>query len=231
MSRRRLRARVLVVLLAMAAAPAVQAQTRTTPQPPRPMQPAPPREPVGFRGYAVLGMATLTAVDTFDALAGTRSRQTFGGGVQVTNLWRRLFADVGASVVSLDGERIFIDDGEVFDLGIPLEITMRPIDIAGGWRFTYARGRVSPYVGAGLTYLQYEETSEFSESGDDISEGKAGPLLLGGVDVHLWQWLHAGGELRYRRIGGILGDGGASAAFGEDDAGGVSVAVRISVGR
>lgn len=203
---------------------------RPAPQTSRPTPP-PARESIGFRGYVLAGMATLAAQDTFDAVAGTRSRASFGGGMQVTNLWRRVFADVGASVVSLDGQRVFVDDGQVFELGIPLQVTMRSFDIAGGWRLALARGRVSPYVGAGLTYLSYEETSELAQPGDDVNEGKAGPLVLGGVDVHVWQWLHAGGELRYRRIGGILGEGGASAAFGEDDAGGVSVALRISVGR
>ena len=224
-------ARTLLVVLAIAASTPVVAQVRTTPPAPPAVQPAPALEPIGIRGYALAGMAALAARETFDAVAGARSRPAFGGGVQITNLWRRLFADVGASVVSFDGGRVFVDDGRVFELGIPLEVTLRHLDVAGGWRLTFARGRISPYAGAGLTWLQYEETSAFAQPGDDVREGGAGALVLGGVDIRLWQWLHAGGELRYRRVGGILGEGGASAAFGEDDAGGVAAAVRISVGR
>lgn len=185
---------------------------------------------VGFRGYGSFGSTTLAATDTFDAVAGTASPSVFGGGAQVTNLWRGVFADIGVSHLSLDGERVFIgEDGTVFELGIPLEVTMRPIDIAAGWRF--GLGRVAPYVGAGVTFLSYEETSDFSEAGEDVDESGSGALVLGGVDVLVWRWIHAGGEVRYRRVHGILGEGGVSSHFGEDDAGGISAAVRISIGR
>lgn len=185
---------------------------------------------VGVLGYGSFGIATLAAGDTFDAVAGTTSAPVFGGGAQLTGLWRGLFADVALFQLSLDGERVFVDDeGTVFELGIPLEVRMRPVDIAAGWRF--AVGRVSPFAGAGVTFMSYEETSDFAAAGDDVSEGAAGMLLLGGVDVRVWRWFQAGGELRYRRVPGILGEGGVSAAFGDDDAGGFSAAVRISVGR
>ncbi len=185
---------------------------------------------VGVRGYGSFGSTTLAATDTFDAVADTTSASVFGGGAQVTNIWRSVFADVAVSRLTLDGERVFIgDDGTVFELGIPLEVTMRPIDIAAGWRFGF--GRVAPYVGAGVTFLSYEETSDFSEAGEDVDESGTGALVLGGVDVLVWRWIHAGGEVRYRRVNGILGEGGVSSQFGEDDAGGISAAVRISIGR
>ncbi|MGH9349480.1 MAG: hypothetical protein ACRD26_19690 [Vicinamibacterales bacterium] len=129
------------------------------------------------------------------------------------------------------GKRVFVSGGQVFELGIPLEVTMRSVDIAGGWRFSLARGRVSPYAGAGLSYLRYEETADSAQSGDDVRESKAGALVLGGADVRVWRWVHAGGELRYRRVRGIPGEGGASEAFREDDAGGLGAAVRVSIGR
>jgi opacity protein-like surface antigen len=130
--------------------------------------------------------------------------------------------------MTIDGNRIFVNDGQVFNLGIPLQVKLRPLDIVGGWRFRY--GRISPYAGAGITFLKYEETSDFSQSGEDVSESKTGPMFLGGVDVQVWKFIHVGGELRFRRVNGILGDGGASAEFSEDDAGGVGFALRISIG-
>jgi hypothetical protein len=51
------------------------------------------------------------------------------------------------------------------------------------------------------------------------------------VDVRVWRWISAGGEFRWRRVRGILGEGGVSAEFGEDDAGGFNAGVRISIGR
>ena len=184
---------------------------------------------IGVRGYAAFGVVQLAAKDTFEAVADTSQRSTFGGGVQVTNIWKGTFADLSVFTMSLDGERVFVDNGEVFKLAIPLEIKMRPIDVAGGWRLNY--GRVSPYVGAGATFLNYEESTEGDAATEPVSESKAGALVLGGVDVALWSVVHVGGELRYRHVTGILGEAGASAEFGEDNAGGLAAAVRVSIGR
>ena len=185
--------------------------------------------PLAIRGYGVFGIATLAATDTFDAVAGTTTAPIVGGGAQAA-LWRGLFADVAVSWLSIEGERIFVDAaGTVFQLGIPLEVTMRPVDLAAGWRISF--GRITPYAGAGVTFLSYEETSSFAEAAEDVSESGTGMLVLGGADVRVWRWVHAGGELRYRRVRGILGEEGASAEFGEDDAGGFSAAVRVSIGR
>jgi hypothetical protein len=221
---------LVVFLLAIAAPAALDAQTRPKPRTVPRARPAPPRPRIGIRGYVAFGTARLAASETFEAVAEPHSGALFGG-VQVTNLWKSVFADVAGSQLSLDGERVFVDSGRVFELGIPLEVTMRPFDIAGGWRLALLRGRVFPYVGAGLTYLHYEETSQFAGSGENVSESKAGPLVIGGVDVRVWRWISAGGELRWRRVKGILGERGVSAEFGEHDAGGINVGVRISLGR
>lgn len=224
--------RVLTLLIVVAAPAALDAQTRpkprTPPQPRTPSRPAPVQPRIGFRGYVTFGTARLAANETFAAVAESRIG-AIGGGVQVTNIWKNAFADVAGSQLSLDGERVFIDNGRVFELGIPLQIAMRPLDIAGGWRLALMRGRIFPYIGAGLTFVQYEETSEFAGSGEDVSESKAGPLVIGGVDVRVWRWISAGGEFRWRRVRGILGERGVSAEFSEDDAGGFNAGMRISV--
>lgn len=183
---------------------------------------------VGARAYLTFGATWETASDTFDAVAGTSRASGIGGGATVTGLWQGLFVDVGVSRQRFDGERVFVLNGTAFPLGIPLEVTVRPIDIAAGWRVT--AGRVSPYAGGGATFLSYEETSDFAQPGENVSERKTGLVLLGGVDVALLRWLHAGAELRYRSVTGLLGTGGVSEAFGEDDLGGTAVAVRVSVG-
>jgi opacity protein-like surface antigen len=195
------------------------------------MAPAPAfAQSIGIRGYVLFGVAQLAAKDTFEAVADTSQQPLFGGGVQVTNIWKGVFADVGVSQIqTFDGERVFVDDGEVFGLDIPLEVKMRPVDVAAGWRLAF--GRISPYVGAGVTFFKYEETSEGADADEDVDESRTGPLFLGGVDVAIASWLHAGGEIRYRQVKGILGDGGVSAEFGEDNAGGLAAGIRISIGR
>ena len=231
----RMHALLVVVALTLPTIAAAQTPTqrRTPPRTQQRRLPPPPAQPkIGIRGYATFGNTTLAAKQTFDAVADTHSRATYLGGAQVTNIWKGVFADVAATQLSIDGHRVFVSGGTIFNLGIPLEVKMRPIDVAGGWRFRY--GRLSPYVGAGFTHFTYKETSDFAASGEDVDESKVGALFLGGVDVQAWKWIHVGGELRYRRVRGILGEGGASSVsteFNDDDAGGFGAAVRISIGR
>lgn len=183
---------------------------------------------IGARGYATFGSTSFAAADSFDAVAGTSSDAGWGGGGTVTGLWRGLFVDVGLSQQRLDGQRVFLNAGTVYPLDIPLSVTMQPIDLAAGWRFAQ---RVSPFAGAGFTSISYKETGGFAGAGDDVDERKSGLLVLGGVDVGVVRWLHVGGEVRYRNVSGIIGGAGVSSAFGDDQLGGFSTALRISVGR
>jgi hypothetical protein len=64
----------------------------------------------------------------------------------------------------------------------------------------------------------------------DAVADRAGPPFLTGVDVALSRLFRVGGELRYRRTGGVLGPGGASARFDKDSASGVRTAIRVSIG-
>ena len=114
-------------------------------------------------------------------------------------------------------------------MGIPWQATFVPVDLAAGW--SWSGGAVSPYVGGGATLVSYRERSDFAQSGDDVSERKAGPVILAGIDVPLGPWIRVGGEVRYRWVSDVLGAGGVSDVFDEDQLGGVSTAVRVSVGR
>jgi opacity protein-like surface antigen len=206
--------RGLLLLFALASIPPVPAAAQS----------------LGIRGYATFGVAQLAAKDSFEAVADTSQQPLFGGGVQVTNIWRGVFADLGvAQIQTIDGERVFVEDGDVFELNIPLEVKMRSVDLAAGWRLAF--GRISPYVGAGVSFFTYQETAEGNDPDENVDESKSGPLFLGGVDVTILSWLHAGGEIRYRQVTGILDVGGVSAEFSEDNAGGLTAALRISIGR
>lgn len=187
------------------------------------------RSRVGGKLYGTFGSTAFAAHDTFEAVAGSATHTNFGIGMIATNLWRDLFVDVGWSQTKMDGQRVFVDDGTVYKLGIPLDIIVRPLDTAAGWRLTF--GRFSPYGGGGVTAMWYRETSAFAESQDNVRETKFGPLALGGVDVMIVRSVFVGAEVRYRAVKGILGHGGASQAFGEDQAGGFSAALRVSFGK
>ena len=182
----------------------------------------------GVRGYFVYGGVSFSAADSIEAVTGATRAPFVGGGGQVT-VWKGVFADIGVAPHSLDGQRVFVNNGTVYPLDIPVTLKFLPVDLAIGWRMP---GRVQPYGGVGMTSLGYKETGEYAQSGEDVDIRRAGLLVLAGADLTVWRtWLHAGGEIRYRSVTGIFGDAGVTAAFGEDNAGGVAYALRVSVGR
>jgi guanyl-specific ribonuclease Sa len=185
---------------------------------------------IGASVYGTYGTTSLTASNTFEAAAGTSRKSAPGIGGTVTGLWRGLFVDVAFTQYKLDAQRVFIDQGTVFPLGIPVRVTMRPFDIVGGWRHK-GRSRVSPYGGAGLVFFQYQEDSDFAIAGDDVSERQTGVVVLAGADVRVVRLVSVGGEFRYRAVDGVLGLGGVSQVFGDDQLGGFSFAARFSVGQ
>ncbi len=187
------------------------------------------QSPLGIRGYFTAGAITLASGETFKAVAGQDHATSLGGGGQVSGLWKGLFVDAALSQQMLDGQRVFILNRTVFPLGIPLEVRFRPVDVAFGWRFEGRR--VSPYAGAGLSSIAYRETSDFAEAGDNVDGRRTGALLLAGLDVPVWKrWVHAGGEIRYRAVTGVLGDSGVSAIYDEDQLG-AAYAVRSALTR
>ena len=181
------------------------------------------------RGYVTYGTTVFASTDTFEAIAGESSKTSVGVGGALNGIWRGLFVDVAFNQQELEGQRVFVDEGTVFPLGIPVTIKMRPIDLAGGWRFRV--GRLSPYAGAGVSFISYDESAEFANAGDDISDSKSGAMVLAGVDYAILRWLHAGGEFRFRSVKGVLGDGAVSELYGEDKLGGYAFALRVSVGK
>jgi hypothetical protein len=185
----------------------------------------------GVRGYGVFGSTFLTSDRAVEAVGGGDRQLNIGGGVQLVNVWKSVFADLSVSKTRITGERVFIDGDTVYRLGIPLEVTLRPIDVAVGWRAHGYSRRTSTYIGAGLSHIRYEETSRFAQPGDDVSDGRTGGMVLFGVDVSAVRWLAVGGEMRYRLATGVVGVDGATAAFSEKDLGGLAASLRLVVGR
>jgi hypothetical protein len=200
-------------------------QVRRTVAPRRPPKPS-------VRAFGTFGFDKMSADESFKAITGSDLTHAFGGGVQGINLWRGLFAEVNVEHSTEDGERVFVFNDEVFPLGIPLKITTMPIDVVGGWRAAVAGNHpYASYVGGGVTFMSYKETADFAVSGDDVDEHTTGFVVLFGVEATISKWMHVRGEGRYRRITGVLGDGGVSGAFDEDDLGGFGFGVKLAVGR
>jgi len=93
------------------------------------------RQPLALRGIVSVGLTSLASSRSFDAVTGTHSKATFGFGAEVQNIWKNVFAGVSYSPLSLEGERVFVDGGTVYPLGVPVDISVNSLDIVGGWRF------------------------------------------------------------------------------------------------
>ena len=85
-------------------------------------------------GFVTFGYQAFAATDTFDATLGTTGGRVLGGGGSLTHR-SGLFAQVDVTQFSADGERAFAYNGEVFRLGIPLRVEVRPVEVTVGYKF------------------------------------------------------------------------------------------------
>jgi hypothetical protein len=219
---------VAIAMLATAGISPAFGQAKPRPRPA--LQPA--RGGVDIGGYAMFGNITFTATESFDAVLGESSGPIFGGGARLGLPWGGLFVDVGAWRFRGDGERVFVYNDEVFNLGIPVEITVTPLEISGGWRVRLRRApKFIPYVAGGFTSMRYQETSEFSTSAEDVDENFSGYHVLGGAEYKITRWLGVAGEASWTTVPDAIGEAGVSQRFSETDLGGTTLRFKITIGR
>jgi hypothetical protein len=265
------------------AAPVTQAPKPSTPaaKPPAAKPPAAktaPAKPAGpaFRisGFGEVGYTYFTAHDSFDAVLGSSGGVVFGGGATVAHR-SGYFGRVGIERFDGDGERVYVYGGEVFPMGIPLSVSITPIDFTGGYRFVAKPKPVRttpprpakpafqpakpqptdkakappapaaaarppaprpvrrwvPYVGGGVGFLSYKETSDFPGGSEDVSETLTSYHVLGGIDFPVAKWIGVGAEAAWRFVPNGLEDSPVGQEFGEKDLGGLTVRVLVVVGR
>ena len=213
-----------IVMLASPGQVFAQAKPRPRPAAARPSQ------GVEVGGYAMFGRINFTAVESFNAILGESSGPIFGGGVRISE--GGVFLDVGAWQYSADGERAFVAGNTVFPLGIPVEVTVTPIEISVGWRFRLRKTpKLTPYAAGGFTLMKYRETSAFSTSDEDVNETFNGFHAFGGVEYKVTRWFGVAGEASWTTVPDALGEAGVSEAFNETDLGGTTFRFKITIGR
>jgi opacity protein-like surface antigen len=183
-------------------------------------------EPLSVRAFFDLGTQTFAASDTFDATFGSHWGTFVGGGGQVR--WRWLLFEVSASRFERTGERVFVFENEVFRLGIPTTVSVRPVELTAAYRLPRV-WRLVPYAGGGMGRHRYEETSEFATDDENLRFTTSSYHLVGGAEAQLWRWIGVVAEIRHRVVGDAIGKGGISRDFGESDLGGTSINLRISL--
>jgi len=201
---------------------AATASAQTSAPPPKARGSSP-----GIHAFAMIDGNSMAATDSFDAVFGTSTMTAYGGGAEVTDLWKHLFVRIAVSQSKKTGSRVFVSNGEVFDLGIPLSVTMLPVEGGGGWRFA-SRSRLTPYVGGAFVSLGYKETSDFATGDENVDERFKGGAVFGGVDINLWKGIVVGGEVQFRSVTAPDASRGVMKEFGEKDLGGITG--RITIG-
>jgi opacity protein-like surface antigen len=183
-----------------------------------------------LRGFGDVGSTSFAAAQSFEAVLGSRKGMVFGGGVEAV-LAQRIFVNVRASRFRQTGQRVFLFNGEQFNLGIPATVTVTPVELTGGYRFDFGN-RVVPYAGGGLGWHRYSETSDFAEDDENVDERFSGYHLLGGVEVRVARWMGAAGELQWATVPDALGQdpNGVAQAFDESDLGGITMRFKLVLG-
>ena len=236
----------IVVILILGAASIAGAQTTVritrdeaiverTPPPSAPAARSQPEAPdaeqfssaVRVRGFGQIGYSRFAAHKSFDTIVGRTGGAFVGAGAEVRHR-RGLFATATISRFTSSGERVFVSDGQVFKLGIPVTVAMTPVTGTGGWRFV--RRTSMPYVGGGVGTYSFTERSKFAEESENVKKRFIGYHALGGVEFRN-NWLATAFEVQYTRVPGAIGLGGVSAEFGERDLGGIEARIKILFGR
>jgi len=183
-----------------------------------------------IRAFGSTSTTWFTASSTFTAVLGKSTGQDFGGGLNLTQ--GPGYVEISARRFSQSGERVFVAaDGEAFRLGIPVRIMITPLDVTAGWRFRPRFGRLIPHVGLGYTRMKYEETSDFAEADENVSNSFNGFHVVGGAEVRVAPWVGLAGEVVWTSVANALGEGGASKAFDENNLGGTSIRLKLVLGR
>lgn len=186
----------------------------------------------GIEGYATFGNITFAAAESFETITGSSSGWLVGGGVRIGLGLGGLFFDVGAWRFRTEGERVFIYDDEVFPLGIPVDIAVTPLEISGGWKFRLRRlPKFVPYVAAGFTSLQYQETSDAAMTGENADASYSGYHLIGGAEYKVRRWLGVGGEASWTTVPDAIGDSGVANRFSDSDLGGTTLRLKVTIGQ
>jgi len=189
-----------------------------------------------FRPFAVVALERFTASTTFDATLGSTFQPLWGGGVEMTTR-RNLFVDIAITHMASSGERAFVNNGQVFRLGIPLHADLTPIELTAGYRFPSRRRRrhrIIPYVGAGVGWYRYHETSDFEVGSEEVGVTHAGFVAVAGAEFRVTRWIGITGDAQYTYVPGIIGGTNATSLAslaGESDLGGIAARVRVIFGR
>lgn len=164
---------------------------------------------VGVRVYGLYETVSLSASESFDAVFGDSRASGPGFGVEVTRLWRGVFARLALSRQSKDGGirvNIIEATGEVVPNGVATEVSMTPLEFGLGWRQPLdVADRYVGYAGFSALRMKFTQTSEFANTNDDVDENFNGYAIFAGIDAEVTRGIFVGAEFQLRRVPDAIG--------------------------
>lgn len=186
-----------------------------------------PLPPAKFLAFGQIDWMSMSASDSFNAILGSSTLMGWGAGGEYLDLYKGLFFRGAYGMRGDTGSRVLVVDGEVIDLGIDQEITLKELTLGGGWRFGL-HPKVVAYAGGAFVRVSFTEKSSVIETEESMSFW--GQSVFGGIELPLGKWLFAGAEVEWRTVADALGEfPSASLAFGETNLGGTAVRVLFGI--
>jgi hypothetical protein len=188
---------------------------------------APAPRAVQFFGFGQVGFGRWLAHNTFNAITGNAFYPMFGGGGEV-RFRNGVFGAGSVEYFQKTGQRVFVDNGTVFPLGIADHIRVIPIEGRIGYRHPiqtfawYAAGGAGAYL--------YHETSDFSTGSENVDTHFASYHALGGVEFGTGV-VRTAVEVEFTSVPNALGSGGTSQIFNERNLGGIQVRIKVLGGK
>jgi hypothetical protein len=182
---------------------------------------------ISLRPFFLVTEQRFSARKTFETVFGKSVQPFWGGGLSVA-FRNGFYVDVAASRFKKTGQRAFFFEGQGYGLGIPLTVTVTPLEVTAGQRSQIAQ-RVFLYTGFGVGSYRYQETSQFEDG--PFEKRHIGYLVAAGVEFRVSRWVGVSGDAQYTHVSGIIGTGGVSEQAGESKLGGIAGRFRVIVGR
>jgi opacity protein-like surface antigen len=184
---------------------------------------------IGVRGFGSGSYALFQAKDSFDAIFGSEWQPFYGAGAQVV-IKDRLFVQGSFEQFKKTGQRVVVSEGEVFPLGITDRVTISPLTVSAGYRFRSGTALVS-YAGGGVGSYRFRETSAFADPSEEVDERHTSYHALGGVEFAVSKWVFTAFEAQYTSVPDALAPSGVAREFEETNLGGMSLRLKVLVGR
>jgi hypothetical protein len=181
-----------------------------------------------FAAEALGGYFAMAASQSADALFDSSGGFTWGGAGRYS-FKKGIFVTAGVRTFSKEGERVFVagPTDPVAGLGFPLRVQITPVFVTAGYRFRDGK-RVVPYGGIGASLTSFKEESSVVGKSYEESRSKAGFHVVGGAEVGRGRF-RFGAEVGWSTVPDVVGVGGVSAVYGENNLGGWSALGKVVI--